>query len=118
VLNKIKNLDAADPNHKISYARITLGTKGWPSASTIKSVGTVVHTKLTIAAAVVQVTGSRTSRCVSVFIGRSATDEEKIIAMRSYGAVVDDVGKVPRLVRRLSWSGVAGLALDWFYADF
>jgi hypothetical protein len=54
VLNKIKNLDAADPNHKISYARITLGTNGWPLGSTIKSVGTVVHTKLTIAAAVVR----------------------------------------------------------------
>jgi glycerophosphoryl diester phosphodiesterase len=30
-LNKIKKLDAADPNHSISYARVTSGGGGWPS---------------------------------------------------------------------------------------
>jgi glycerophosphoryl diester phosphodiesterase len=53
-LNKIKKLDAADSKLKISYALITLGTNGWPSVSTIKSVGTAVHAKHTIPAAVVQ----------------------------------------------------------------
>jgi hypothetical protein len=76
----------------------------------------VVHTKLTIPATVV-----RSYRLANIKVCISVHWEKrhrrgKIIAMRSYGAVVD--GQVPRLVRRLSWSGVAGLALDWSYADF
>ena len=40
-LNKIKKLDAADPNHKISYARVTSGGNGWPSVATLKKTGTL-----------------------------------------------------------------------------
>ena len=38
-LNKIKKLDAADPHHKISYARITSGGSGWPSAPKAANAG-------------------------------------------------------------------------------
>ena len=62
-LNKIKKLDAADPNHKISYALITLGTNGLPSVSTIKSAGTAVPAKLTIPPRLCAAIGSETSRC-------------------------------------------------------
>jgi len=91
-LNKIKKLDAADPEHKISYALIALGTNGWPSVSTIKSVGTAVHAKLTIPAAVV-----RSYRLANIkvylFTAKNTTDDAKMIALRPYGVVVDDVGR-------------------------
>jgi len=49
-LNKIKRLDATDTTHKISYALIIIGTRNWPSVSTIKNVGSAVHARLTIPA--------------------------------------------------------------------
>ena len=91
-LNKIKKLDAADPKHKISYALITLGTNGWPSVSTIKSVGTAVHAKLTIPAAVVRRYRLANIK-VYLFTGKTTTDDAKMIALRPYGVVVDDVGR-------------------------
>jgi len=91
-LNKIKKLDAADTKRKISYALITLGTNGWPSVSTIKSVGTAVHAKLTIPAAVMR--SYRLAKIkVYLFTGRNASDDAKMIALRPYGVVVDDVGR-------------------------
>lgn len=91
-LNKIKKLDAADAKRKISYALITLGTNGWPSVSTIKSVGTAVHAKLTIPAAVM-----RSYRLANIkvylFTARNANDDARMIALRPYGVVVDDVGR-------------------------
>ena len=42
-LNKIKKLDAADATHRISYALVALGTRSWPSVSTIKATGAAVH---------------------------------------------------------------------------
>jgi glycerophosphoryl diester phosphodiesterase len=91
-LNKIKRLDAADPNHKISYALITTGTGGWPSVSAIMKVGTAVHAKLTIPA---QVARSYRLAGIKVFLftGRNASDDEKMIALQPYGVVVDDVGR-------------------------
>jgi glycerophosphoryl diester phosphodiesterase len=91
-LNKIKKLDAADPKHKISYALIALGTNGWPSVSTIKSVGTAVHAKLTIPAAVVRRYRLANIK-VYLFTGKNTTDDAKMIALRPYGVVVDDVGR-------------------------
>lgn len=91
-LNKIKKLDAADPKHKISYALIALGTNGWPSVSTIKSVGTAVHAKLTIPAAVVRRYRLANIK-VYLFTGKTTTDDAKMIALRPYGVVVDDVGR-------------------------
>ena len=91
-LNKIKRLDAADPKRKISYALITLGTNGWPSVSTIKRVGTAVHAKLNIPAAVV-----RSYRLANIkvylFTGRNTKDDARMIALQPYGVVVDDVGR-------------------------
>jgi hypothetical protein len=91
-LNKIKRLDAVDPNHKISYALITTGTGGWPSVSAIMKVGTAVHAKLTIPAQV-----ARSYRLagikVFVFTGKNESDDAKMIALQPYGVVVDDVGR-------------------------
>ena len=91
-LNKIKKLDAADPDHKISYALGTSGTGGWPSVSTIKKVGTTVYAKLTIPPDV-----ARSYRLANIkvflFTGRNASDEAKMIARQPYGGVVDDVAQ-------------------------
>lgn len=57
----------------------------------IKSVGTAVHAKHTIPAAVVQRPARNIKVCL--FTGRNATDDAKMIALRPYGVVVDDVGK-------------------------
>jgi glycerophosphoryl diester phosphodiesterase len=91
-LNKIKKLDAADPNHKISYALITTGAGGWPSVSAIKAVGTAVHANLTIPADVV-----RSYRLANIkvylFTAKKASDEAKMIALQPYGVVVDDLAQ-------------------------
>jgi hypothetical protein len=118
-LNKIKKLDAADPNHKISYAlgtsdKIsyalgTLGTGGWPSVSTIKKIGTAVYAKLTIPAEV-----ARSYRLANIkvflFTGRNASDDARMIALQPYGVVVNDVGPIPELAGRLDWPRIVGLA--------
>jgi glycerophosphoryl diester phosphodiesterase len=91
-LNKIKKLDVADPRHKISYALVTSGTNGWPSVSTIKKVGTAVHAKLSIPADVV-----RSYRLADIkvylFTAKDASDDAKMIALRPYGVVVDDLAR-------------------------
>jgi hypothetical protein len=75
-LNKIKKLDAADSKLKISYALITLGTNGWPSVSTIKSVGTAAHAKHTIPAAVVR-SYRLANITVCLFTGRTPPTTQK-----------------------------------------
>jgi glycerophosphoryl diester phosphodiesterase len=91
-LNKIKKLDDADPMHKISYALVTSGTNGWPSVSTIKKIGTAVHAKLTIPADVV-----RSYRLADIkvylFTSKNESHDAKMITLRPYGVVVDDVAR-------------------------
>ena len=91
-LNKIKKLDAADTTHKISYALIIVGTRSWPSVSTIKKIAPAVHAKLTIPAAV-----ARSYRLANIkvflYTGKNASDDAKMIARQPYGVVVDDVVK-------------------------
>ena len=91
-LNKIKKLDAADTTHKISYALIIVGTRSWPSVSTIKKIAPAVHAKLTIPAAV-----ARSYRLANIkvflYTGKNASDDAKMIARQPYGVVVDDVAK-------------------------
>jgi glycerophosphoryl diester phosphodiesterase len=91
-LNKIKKLDAADPNHKISYALGTSGTGGWPSISTITKVGTAVYAKLTIP---VEVARSYRLANIKVFLftGRNASDDAKMVALQPYAVVVNDVAQ-------------------------
>ena len=91
-LNKIKKLDAADTTHKISYALIIVGTRSWPSVSTIKKIAPAVHAKLTIPADV-----ARSYRLANIkvflYTGKNASDDAKMIARQPYGVVVDDVAK-------------------------
>ena len=94
-LNKIKKLDDADLNHKISYALITSGAGGWPSVSTIKEIGTAVHAKLTIPAAVVR---SYRQANIKVFLFTSKNDSQdaKMIALEPYAVTVNDVARFQR----------------------
>ncbi|HEY6683923.1 MAG TPA: glycerophosphodiester phosphodiesterase family protein [Propionibacteriaceae bacterium] len=91
-LNKIKKLDAADTTHKISYALIIVGTRSWPSVSTIKKIAPAVHAKLTIPADV-----ARSYRLANIkvflYTGKNASDDAKMIARQPYGVVVDDVAQ-------------------------
>jgi glycerophosphoryl diester phosphodiesterase len=94
-LNKIKKLDAADPTHRISYAIGNLGNGGWPSASAIKKIGTVVHAKLTIPADVVR-TYQNAGIKVFLFTGRNESDYAKMIKLEPYGVVLNDVAQFQR----------------------
>jgi len=94
-LDKIKKLDAADPAHRLSYALITLGNKGWPSASTIKKVGTAVHAKLTIPADVAR-SYREAGIKVFLFTSRNESDNAKMIALQPYAVVVNDVARFQR----------------------
>jgi glycerophosphoryl diester phosphodiesterase len=91
-LNKIKKLDAADNTHKISYALIIVGTRSWPSVSTIKKIAPAVHARLTIP---VDVARSYRLANIKVFLytGKNASDDAKMIARQPYGVVVDDVAQ-------------------------
>jgi len=102
-LNKIKKLDAADSNHKISYALGTSGVGGWPSVSAIKKCGTIVYAKLTIPAAVAR---SYRLANIKVFLwtGENASDHAKMIALQPYGVVVDNVAQFQ------SWRDATGSA--------
>jgi glycerophosphoryl diester phosphodiesterase len=94
-LNKIKKLDAADPTRRISYALGNLGNGGWPPASAIKKIGTVVHAKLTIPANVVR-TYQEANIKVFVFTARNESDYAKMITLEPYGVVVNDVARFQR----------------------
>jgi glycerophosphoryl diester phosphodiesterase len=94
-LDKIKKLDVADASHRISYALITLGTNGWPSASTIKKVGTAVHAKLTIPADVAR-SYREAGIKVFLFTSRNESDNAKMIARQPYAVVVNDVARFQR----------------------
>jgi glycerophosphoryl diester phosphodiesterase len=94
-LDKIKKLDVADASHRLSYALITLGTNGWPSASTIKKVGTAVHAKLTIPADVAR-SYREAGIKVFLFTSRNESDNAKMIALQPYAVVVNDVARFQR----------------------
>jgi glycerophosphoryl diester phosphodiesterase len=95
-MNKIKKLDKADKTHRISYAFVTLGTRGhWPSASFIRSVGTSVHARLEIPPSVMR-RYQRAHIPVYLFTGKTRSDYRRMIALGPYGVVVDDVGKFQR----------------------
>ena len=91
-LNKIKKLDAADPYHKLKYALVTSGTSGWPSVSTVKSVGTYVHARLDIPSSVMSSYKNAGIR-VFLFTGRTTSDYERMAKLNPYGVVVDNVAK-------------------------
>jgi glycerophosphoryl diester phosphodiesterase len=102
-LNKIKKLDADDPQHRLSYALGTSGAGGWPSVSTIKKVGTAVHAKLTIPADI-----ARSYRLANIkvflYTARKRSDQARMIALQPYGVVVDDVARFQ------DWQDVDGSA--------
>jgi glycerophosphoryl diester phosphodiesterase len=91
-LNKIKKLDAADPYHKLKYALVTTGASGWPSVSTVKSVGTYVHARLDIPSSVMRSYKNAGIR-VFLFTGRTTSDYERMAKLNPYGVVVDNVAK-------------------------
>jgi glycerophosphoryl diester phosphodiesterase len=91
-LNKIKKLDAADPYHKIKYALVTTGATGWPSVSTVKSVGTYVHARLDIPSSVMS-SYKNAGIKVFLFTGRTTSDYERMAKLNPYGVVVDNVAK-------------------------
>jgi glycerophosphoryl diester phosphodiesterase len=91
-LNKIKKLDAADPYHKIKYALVTTGATGWPSVSTVKSVGTYVHARLEIPSSVMS-SYKNAGIKVFLFTGRTTSDYERMAKLNPYGVVVDNVAK-------------------------
>jgi glycerophosphoryl diester phosphodiesterase len=91
-LNKVKKLDKADPNHKIKYALVSLGSGGWPSVSKVKSVGTYLHAEKSIPASVMR-TYKKAGIKVFVFTGKTKSDYKKMAALKPYGVVVDDVAK-------------------------
>jgi glycerophosphoryl diester phosphodiesterase len=91
-LNKIKKLDAADPYHKIKYALVTTGASGWPSVSTVKSVGTYVHARLEIPSSVMS-SYKNAGIKVFLFTGRTTSDYERMAKLNPYGVVVDNVAK-------------------------
>jgi glycerophosphoryl diester phosphodiesterase len=93
-LNKIKKLDRADPAH-ISYAFVTLGTHGWPSVKTIKSVGNSVHARLEIKKSLVQLY-QKNHITVFLFTGQTKSDYKTMVGKGPEGVVVDDVGKFVR----------------------
>jgi glycerophosphoryl diester phosphodiesterase len=94
-LDKIKKLDVADPNHRLSYALIALGTNGWPSASAIKKVGAAVHAKLTIPADVAR-SYREAGIKVFLFTSKNDSDDARMIALHPYAVVVNDVGRFQR----------------------
>jgi glycerophosphoryl diester phosphodiesterase len=94
-LDKIKKLDVADPNHRLSYALIALGTNGWPSASAIKKVGAAVHAKLTIPADVAR-SYREAGIKVFLFTSKNESDDARMIALHPYAVVVNDVGRFQR----------------------
>lgn len=94
-LNKIKKLDADDPNHSISYARVTSGGGGWPSVSELKQTGTSVHASMSIPATVMS-TYKKGGLNVFLFTAKNESDYEKMAKLNPYGVVVDDVGRFQR----------------------
>jgi len=94
-LNKIKKLDAADPYHKISYARITSGGSGWPSVATLKKTGNSVHANKSIPASVMRSYKAGGLK-VYLFTGKNERDYARMASLRPYAVVVDDVGRFQR----------------------
>jgi glycerophosphoryl diester phosphodiesterase len=94
-LNKIKKLDTADTDHRVSYALITPGADGWPSASVIKQAATAVHAPVGIP---VSVALSYRQANIKVFLytGRDEADYADMMGRKPYAVVVDDVARFQR----------------------
>jgi glycerophosphoryl diester phosphodiesterase len=89
-LNKVKKLDAADPNHKIKYALTATGSGGWPSVARVKSVGTYFHAELSIPKS--RMTAYKKAGIkVFLFTGKNESDYAKMAKLKPYGVVVNDV---------------------------
>jgi glycerophosphoryl diester phosphodiesterase len=91
-LNKVKKLDAADSKHKIKYALVSTGSGGWPSVSTVKSVGIYFHAELSISSSQMR-TYKNAGIKVFLFTGKDVNDYERMAALDPYGVVVDNVAK-------------------------
>jgi glycerophosphoryl diester phosphodiesterase len=91
-LNKVKKLDAADSKHKIKYALVSTGSGGWPSVSTVKSVGIYFHAELSISSSQMR-TYKKAGIKVFLFTGKDVNDYERMAALDPYGVVVDNVAK-------------------------
>jgi glycerophosphoryl diester phosphodiesterase len=94
-MNKIKSLDRADTTYRITYAFVTSGSRGWPSVTTIRRVGTVVHARLEISRSVVR-TYQRAGLTVYLYTGKNERDYARMAYLGPYGVVVDDVGRFQR----------------------
>ena len=94
-LNKVKNLDAADPYHKISYARVTSGGGGWPSVSELKQTSNNRPRHMSIPATVMS-TYKAGGLKVFLYTAKNESDYEKMAKLGPYGVVVDDVGRFQR----------------------
>jgi glycerophosphoryl diester phosphodiesterase len=94
-LNKVKKLDKADPKHKINYALTTTGAAGWPSVSTVKSVGKYLHARLELPPSRMRAY-KKAGIKVFLFTGKTTSDYQKMAALNPYGVVVDDVEKFQR----------------------
>jgi len=91
-LNKIKKLDAADPNHKIKYALVATGSGGWPSVNRVKSVGSYFHAGLSLPKS--RMTAYKKAGIkVFLFTGKNESDYRKMAKLDPYGVVVNDVHK-------------------------
>ena len=91
-LNKVKKLDKADPKHKINYALTTTGAAGWPSVSTVKSVGKYLHARLELPASRMRAYKDAGIK-VFLFTGKTESDYAKMAKLNPYGVVVDDVAR-------------------------
>ena len=91
-LNKVKKLDKADPKHKINYALTTTGAAGWPSVSTVKSVGKYLHARLELPASRMRAY-KKAGIKVFLFTGKTVSDYAKMAKLNPYGVVVDDVAR-------------------------
>jgi glycerophosphoryl diester phosphodiesterase len=91
-LNKVKKLDKADSKHKINYALTTTGAAGWPSVSTVKSVGKYLHARLELPASRMRAYKDAGIK-VFLFTGKTESDYAKMAKLNPYGVVVDDVAR-------------------------
>jgi glycerophosphoryl diester phosphodiesterase len=92
VLNKIKKLDKADPNHKIKYALVSSGAGGWPSVSKVKRVGSYLHAELSIPRSQMR-TYKKAGIKVFLYTAKTVSDYKRMAALDPYGVVVNDVAK-------------------------
>ncbi len=92
-MNKVKKLDRADSSRRINYALTTTGAAGWPSVSTVKSVGKYFHARLSSFPPAVMRAYKDAGIKVFLFTGKTESDYAKMAKLNPYGVVVDDVAR-------------------------